>query len=313
MNKSIVLNICGVKSLGGLKVAKTAIESVQESQYNLILLHNNNLPELSSRNTDFINIETNLKRFLHPYLNLFLSKENIYKINNSEAIIHLGNFGFKTKNKSYTMIQNLLPFEETNIKNIILKFFINKSFKQSSFIIYQLDHVAKKINKRFHPKLIGIGEVKKIKKSYNKEIGVISIQSNIKNKNTAFLNKVLGIIESEFPNLKITKVVSQENINQTDSKSEKFINSLLEHNIYLHASNYETVGLPIYEASSNGLFVVGPELEYMNNFDNTNSIKYIPGNISSAVNAIKEVLNINLKTYDGLTYTENWDEILKKL
>jgi hypothetical protein len=51
----------------------------------------------------------------------------------------------------------------------------------------------------------------------------------------------------------------------------------------------------------------------MNNFDNTNSIKYIPGNISSAVNAIKEVLNINLKTYDGLTYTENWDEILKKL
>ena len=149
MNKSIVLNICGVKSLGGLKVAKTAIESVQESQYNLILLHNNNLPELSSRNTDFINIETNLKRFLHPYLNLFLSKENIYKINNSEAIIHLGNFGFKTKNKSYTMIQNLLPFEENNIKNIILKFFINKSFKQSSFIIYQLDHVAKKLIKVF--------------------------------------------------------------------------------------------------------------------------------------------------------------------
>ena len=51
----------------------------------------------------------------------------------------------------------------------------------------------------------------------------------------------------------------------------------------------------------------------MNNFDNTNSIKYIPGNISSAVNAIKEVLNINLKTYDGLTYTENWDEVLKKI
>ena len=46
MNKSIVLNICGVKSLGGLKVAKTAIESVKKSQYNLILLHNNNLPEL---------------------------------------------------------------------------------------------------------------------------------------------------------------------------------------------------------------------------------------------------------------------------
>ena len=211
------------------------------------------------------------------------------------------------------MIQNLLPFEENNIKNIILKFFINKSFKQSSYIIYQLDHVAKKINKRFHHKLIGIGEVKKIKKSYNKEVGVISIQSNIKNKNTDFLNKVLGIIESEFPNLKITKFVSQESINQTNSKSGKFINSLLEHNIYLHASNYETVGLPIYEASSNGLFVVGPELEYMNNFDNTNSIKYIPGNISSAVNAIKEVLNINIKTYDSLTYTENWDEVLKKL
>ena len=127
------------------------------------------------------------------------------------------------------------------------------------------------------------------------------------------MKKGLGTIESEIPNLKITKVVTQESINQTDGKSGKFINFLLEHSIYLHASNYETVGLPIYEASSNGLFVVGPELEYMNNFDDTNSVKYRPGNVSSAVKAIKEVINKNLKTYNGLTYTENWDEVLKKL
>ena len=48
MNKSIVLNICGVKSLGGLKVAENAIKAINESQFELILLHNNNLSRISS-------------------------------------------------------------------------------------------------------------------------------------------------------------------------------------------------------------------------------------------------------------------------
>ena len=65
------------------------------------------------------------------------------------------------------MIQNILPFEKKDFKNIVLRYFVNKSFKQSDFIIYQLDHVAKSINNRFHNKLIRIGEINKSLKDLN--------------------------------------------------------------------------------------------------------------------------------------------------
>src|SRR6056300_1060142 len=129
MNKSIVLNICGVKSLGGLKVVRNAVKAI-------------NLSRISSEIGDFIEIETNLNRIFHPFLNIFLGRNKMKLINNSEATIHLGNFGFKTKNKSCIMIQNILPFEKRDFKNIVLRYFVNKSFRQSDFIIYQLNHVA---------------------------------------------------------------------------------------------------------------------------------------------------------------------------
>ncbi len=75
MNKSIVLNICGVKSLGGLKVVRNAIKAINESQLELIILHNNNLSRISSEIGDFIDIETNLNRIFHPFLNIFLGKK----------------------------------------------------------------------------------------------------------------------------------------------------------------------------------------------------------------------------------------------
>ena len=144
MDKSIVLNICGVKSLGGLKVVNSAINTISESEYQLIILHNNNLTEPIEANSNIIKIETSLKRYFHPYLNIFLSRKDITTINNSGAILHFGNFGFKTKNKSYTLIQNLLPLE---IKDYIAllpeslkysgNFYINISllwnFKDSDF------------------------------------------------------------------------------------------------------------------------------------------------------------------------------------
>ena len=73
MDKSIVLNICGVKSLGGLKVVNSAINTISESEYQLIILHNNNLTEPIDTDSNIIKIETSLKRFFHPFLNVFLS------------------------------------------------------------------------------------------------------------------------------------------------------------------------------------------------------------------------------------------------
>ena len=309
MNKSIVLNICGVKSLGGLKIVENAIKSISESQFDLILLHNNNLPINTSNTVDFVEIETDLHRFLHPFLNIFLGEKEINLINNSDATIHLGNFGFKTKNKSFVMIQNILPFEKKDFKNIVLRYFVHKSFKQSDYVIYQLDHVTESIKKHFHNKLIGIGEIKKSLKNLNPQVGIISIISNIRNKNSTFLQDVLDEVSNANPDIKITKITSEEA--NKDVTSKNFLQSLKEHNIYFHASFYETVGLPLYEASSNGLFVVGPDKNYMNYFDNGNSAKYSENNVSSAVLQIQKLLEAKYKNYESLFYIENWNRVLE--
>ena len=309
MNKSIVLNICGVKSLGGLKIVENAIKSVNESQFDLILLHNNNLPVNTSDTVDFVEIETDLHRFFHPFLNVFLGEKEISLINKSDAIIHLGNFGFKTKNKSFVMIQNILPFEKKDFKNIVLRYFVNKSFKQSDYVIYQLDHVTESIKKHFHNKLIGIGEIKKSLKNLNPQVGIISIISSIRNKNSTFLQNVLDEVSNANPDIKITKITSEEA--NKDVTSKNFLQSLKEHSIYFHASFYETVGLPLYEASSNGLFVVGPDKNYMNYFDSGNSGKYSENNLSSAVLQIQKILEAKHKNYESLFYIENWNRVLE--
>ena len=308
MNKSIVLNICGVKSLGGLEIAKNAIQAINESEFQLILLHNDNLSLTTYDPDQLIEIKTNLHRFFHPFLNLFLGRPKMNLINNSEATIHIGNFGFNTKNKSFIMLQNILPLEKKDLKNIMLRYFINKSFKQSDFIIYQLDHVAKSINNRFNKKLIRIGEINKSFKDLNSQVGIISILSKIKNKNSAFIEEVLGEVSITIPNIKITKFSSSNATKDNDSKN--FLQSLTGHNIYFHASFYETVGLPLYEASSNGLFVVGPNNNYMSYFDSNNSAKFTENNVTSAVNQILKVLEKKQKNYDSLSYVENWNLVL---
>ena len=216
MDKSIVLNICGVKSLGGQVIVKSALKFIEKSNYKIILLHDNYLLDNLDINSTVQKIETSLNRYFHPYLNIFLSKKDMNMINESEAIIHFGNFGFKTKNKSYALIQNLLPLKVKDLKNLILRYFINKSFKESDHIIYQLDHVAEEIQNQFSNKLIKIGVIEKFANDINSETGVISIQSQIKNKNSSFMDAVLKKLKVDNPNLKITKFISEEN--QKDQK-----------------------------------------------------------------------------------------------
>ena len=216
MDKSIVLNICGVKSLGGQVIVKSALKFIEKSNYKIILLHDNYLLDNLDINSTVQKIETSLNRYFHPYLNIFLSKKDMNMINESEAIIHFGNFGFKTKNKSYALIQNLLPLKVKDLKNLILRYFINKSFKESDHIIYQLDHVAEEIQNQFSNKLIKIGVIEKFENDINSETGVISIQSQIKNKNSSFMDAVLKKLKVDNPNLKITKFISEEN--QKDQK-----------------------------------------------------------------------------------------------
>jgi hypothetical protein len=309
MDKSIVLNICGVKSLGGQVVVQSALNFIEKSNYKIILLHDNYLLDDLDINSNVQKIETSLNRYFHPYLNIFLSKKDMSMINESEAIIHFGNFGFKTKNKSYALIQNLLPLKVKDLKNLILRYFINKSFKDSDHIIYQLDHVAEEIHNQFSNKLIKIGVIEKFANDINSETGVISIKSLIKNKNSSFMDAVLEKLKVDNPNLKITKFISEEN----QKKSTLLLEELPNHSIYLHTSHYETVGLPLYEASSAGLFVVAPDSTYMEHFDFSNSIKYIPGDIESATTCIKDALDAKKEPFYSLEYTEDWNSVLKSI
>ena len=309
MDKSIVLNICGVKSLGGQVVVQSALNFIEKSNYKIILLHDNYLLDDLDINSNVQKIKTSLNRYFHPYLNIFLSKKDMSMINESEAIIHFGNFGFKTKNKSYALIQNLLPLKVKDLKNLILRYFINKSFKDSDHIIYQLDHVAEEIHNQFSNKLIKIGVIEKFANDINSETGVISIKSLIKNKNSSFMDAVLEKLKVDNPNLKITRFISEEN----HKKSTLLLEELPNHSIYLHTSHYETVGLPLYEASSAGLFVVAPDSTYMEHFDFSNSIKYIPGDIESATTCIKDALDAKKEPFYSLEYTEDWNSVLKSI
>ena len=75
----------------------------------------------------------------------------------------------------------------------------------------------------------------------------------------------------------------------------------------IHTSEFETVGLPIYEALELGLKVVVPNLEYIN-LENENIFKYEFGNYSSAINAIDESIKNLEKVYcDVPIYYENWN------
>ena len=82
------------------------------------------------------------QKIFHPFLNYFLPNKILEEINNSDAIIHFGNFGFKTLKKSFVLIQNILPLVK-EVRNSILKVIINRSMKLSNFILIQLDHLKK--------------------------------------------------------------------------------------------------------------------------------------------------------------------------
>ena len=57
-----------------------------------------------------------------------LGKTQRKLIESNDAIVHFGNFGFKTNNKSFVLIQNILPFVSKDLKNIVLRKFISRRF-----------------------------------------------------------------------------------------------------------------------------------------------------------------------------------------
>ena len=308
--KKIVINLCGVKSKGGVTVINNFIS--QNKSNTLYVLYDNSDLDKYIKNFDNKFIDT--KRIYHLFLNFFLDKQTLEKINSYDYIIHFGNFGFKTTIKSYTLIQNILPLVKplSSLRNFALNLAYKYTFKITDEIIVQQKHVADTIPNQYKTKIIGSFEIKKIKQSEN--IGFVTIYEEIKNKNPKFQKELLREIASKFDekitviNLSTNNEIYKNNFNVLeDLDRNELMQVFKSHSTYIHTSEFETVGLPIYEALELGLKVVVPNLEYIN-LENENIFKYEFGNYSSAINAIDESIKNLEKVYcDVPIYYENWN------
>ena len=308
--KKIVINLCGVKSKGGVTVINNYIS--QNKSNTLYVLYDNSDLDKYIKNFDSKFIDT--KRIYHLFLNFFLDKQTLEKINSCDYIIHFGNFGFKTTIKSYTLIQNILPLVKplSSLRNFALNLAYKYTFKITDEIIVQQKHVADTIPNQYKTKIIGSFEIKKIKQSEN--IGFVTIYEEIKNKNPKFQKELLREIASKFDekitviNLSTNNEIYKNNFNVLeDLDRNELMQVFKSHSTYIHTSEFETVGLPIYEALELGLKVVVPNLEYIN-LENENIFKYEFGNYSSAINAIDESIKNLEKVYcDVPIYYENWN------
>ena len=308
--KKIVINLCGVKSKGGITVIDNYIS--QNKSNALYVLYDNSDFDKYIKNFDSKFIDT--KRIYHLFLNFFLDKQTLEKINSYDYIIHFGNFGFKTKIKSYTFIQNILPLVKplSSLRNFALNLAYKYSFKITDEIIVQQKHVADTVPNQYKTKIIGSIEIKKVKQSEN--IGFVTIYEEIKNKNPKFQKELLREIASKFDekitviNLSTNNEIYENNFNVLENLDRNELMQVFKyHSTYIHTSEFETVGLPIYEALELGLKVVVPNLEYIR-IENENILKYEFGNYSSAINAIDESIKNLEKVYcDVPIYYENWN------
>ena len=309
---NVVINLCGVKSKGGITVVNNFLS--QNNTKNLYVLYDNLEFEKYIENLDSQYLV--IKRIYHPFLNLFLDNEIKEKINKCDYIIHFGNFGFKTSIKSYTLIQNILPLVKpfSSFRNFVLNLLYRYAFKISDRIIVQQRHVADLVPKKYLTKIIGSIEIKNIKQTNNS--GFITIYEENKNKNPKFQKELLKEISSKYDE-KITVINTSTNkgIDIYDSNltiledldRDELLQVFKMHSTYIHTSEFETVGLPIYEALESGLKVVVPNLDYLN-LKNENIFKYEFGNYSSALKACNESIQNLDKTHCNVPiYYENWD------
>ena len=121
--KKIVINLCGVKSKGGITVINNFIS--QNKSNTLYVLYDNSDLDKYIKNFDSKFIDT--KRIYHLFLNFFLDKQTLEKINSYDYIIHFGNFGFKTiqgrlliEDLRYVTWTRCLDMAKTSSTNLLL-------------------------------------------------------------------------------------------------------------------------------------------------------------------------------------------------
>ena len=310
-----VINLCGIKSNGGVKIAEEILK--QQNYKDTFVIYDNK--KLEKNLINFKNQYLNLPRFLHPFLINFVNRDTARIINNSNSVIHVGGIAFKSKSKTITFIQNILPLVKplSSTRNLLLNILYKRSFKISKEILVQQKHVSNLINIKNKVRIIGNFELKEPNNNTGK--GFIAILENVKNKNPKFLIELVNILTNEnrynftlvlsgkIPQKLVRKIKQNSNLKIVKNDLEnEFMNELINHKVYIHVSKFETVGLPIYEAMLSGLNVVIPKEDYFN-FENENSFLYETNNINDAleksINAISVENNSKIKVP---VYFENW-------
>ena len=317
VRKKLVLNACGVKSLGGVKLFVEAFELLVEADTEITVLYSENafyseLKNQSLENQYVTFIKLTNKRFLHPFLKLITNKSQRKIIESSDAIVHFGNFGFKTKIKSFVLIQNILPFVLKDLKNMILRIFISRSIKSSNYVIVQLRHVSELIGQEYENKIIEIGEIEEVTiNAKNKSNNLVFFGSKVSNKNYNFMVSVLKSISTSN---NITVINRPKNITEFNcvytETQDQTLSVMSENEIYFHASEHETVGLPLYEAQNLGLKLIIPDRPYAKYFMSDNVFVYKYNDIESALEKIELANNLKFKKSSALLYNENWSRIL---
>ena len=317
VRKKLVLNACGVKSLGGVKLFVEAFELLVEADTEITVLYSENefyseLKNQSLENQYVTFIKLTNKRFLHPFLKLITNRSQRKIIESSDAIVHFGNFGFRTKIKSFVLIQNILPFVLKDLKNMILRIFISRSIKSSNYVIVQLRHVSELIGQEYENKIIEIGEIEEVTiNAKNKSNNVVFFGSKVSNKNYNFMVSVLKSISI---NNNITVINPPKNITEFNcvytETQDQTLSVMSENEIYFHASEHETVGLPLYEAQNLGLKLIIPDRPYAKYFMSDNVFVYKYNDIESALEKIELANNLKFKKSSALLYNENWSRIL---
>ena len=317
VRKKLVLNACGVKSLGGVKLFVEAFELLVEADTEITVLYSENefyseLKNQSLENQYVTFIKLTNKRFLHPFLKLITDRSQRKIIESSDAIVHFGNFGFKTKIKSFVLIQNILPFVLKDLKNMILRIFISRSIKSSNYVIVQLRHVSELIGQEYENKIIEIGEIEEVTiNAKNKSNNVVFFGSKVSNKNYNFMVSVLKSISisNNITVINPPKNITEFNCVYTETQDQT-LSVMSENEIYFHASEHETVGLPLYEAQNLGLKLIIPDRPYAKYFISDNVFVYKYNDIESALEKIELANNLKFKKSSALLYNENWSRIL---
>ena len=318
--KKIVLNACGVKSLGGLKLFLEAFDFFSKTDSKILVLYSESEFYKDLNNQFYENprvkfYKTTNKRYLHPFLNYFLPKSVLEEINNGDAIIHFGNFGFKTLKKSFVLIQNILPLVKKDTRNVILKILMKRSMKFSNYILIQLEHLKQDIDKNFHSKIIQIGETTSSNVQIaNKSGKFVLFGSNVENKNFNFMKSVLENLPNKKKITVINPTTGMESFNVVRTETHfETLELISENEIYFHASEYETVGLPLYEAQNLGLKVVAPICSYTQYFSPESIFLYEMNNLKDALKKIEDAKSSDIESIDTLNYSENWKIVLDNI